>query len=433
MSRRTIRARWVVPVDAPPVENGCVHIEQGRITAVERASVGAKADVDHGDAMILPGFINAHTHLDLTAFRGCAPFLGSFTDWLRIVVAMQTADGGCERMDAGIKAGLRESVAAGVTCIADIGCGQRAINAWSKSPANIVGFFEAIGMGPRRHDDHPRSLRRAIASCELMRGVATPVPHKKAGETPAPQEGAARPGSGRILSASISPHAPYSTAPEVYREATAYCRKHALPICTHLAETLDEAEFLAHGTGPFRRLLEDRGLWDRSFTPPGCSPVEYAESLGLLTCRPLLAHGNYLSDSDISILARYGCSVAYCPRTHRFFEHAPHRYRDLLAAGVNVCLGTDSLASAPSLSMLDELRFLRSIDHKSTDASLLSMATIRGAASLNLQHELGSIAAAKRGDLAIVPLNNPNAVDPLTDLLHGDSHPTAAYIGGRPC
>lgn len=230
---------------------------------------------------------------------------------------------------------------------------------------------------------------------------------------------------------SLSPHAPYSTAPEVYREAIAYCRQRGLPICAHLSETREEAEFLATGTGPFRTLLEHRELWDGSFAPPGCSPVQYAESLGLLELQPLLAHVNYAGDEDIQLMAKRGCSVVYCPRTHRFFEHAPHRYRDMLGAGLNVCLGTDSLASSPSLSILDELRFLRRLDDLSSDSLLLEMGTIRGARALGLESQLGSLEPGKRADFVVLPLTGSVSDKPTDAVLRTQATPSHVYVSAR--
>jgi cytosine/adenosine deaminase-related metal-dependent hydrolase len=412
MSRLTLAARWIVPVDGPPVENGRLVIEGGCLAAIERSAGGGggrgHVDIDYGDAAILPGLVNAHTHLELSAFRGRLGYPGSFTGWLRGVVSLQTGENSPRIMDEAMGLGLEESLAAGVTMLADIGCGERAVKGWSGTRSGIAGFFEAIGMGPRRDDSHPRSLARALAACEAGRGCGM-------------QE--------RIFVTGISPHAPYSTAPEVYAAALGYCRRHGLPICTHLAETPEEGEFLARGTGPFRELLEERGLWDGSFEPPGCSPVAYAGRLGLLAARALLAHVNYASDGDIALLARHRCSVVYCPRTHRFFEHAPHRYREMLSAGLNVCLGTDSLASSPDLSILGELRFLRAADPFPPDDLLLEMATLRGARALGLEDRIGTLAPGRRADLVVIPVASSGA-RPLEDILRSTASPAAVYLGG---
>lgn len=417
MRRWRLKARWIVPVAGEPVENGLMAVEDGRIVSLSRGAVHEPCDADYGDAVILPGFVNAHTHLDLTAFGGCVPYLGSFTDWIRILVSMQTAEGAEARMDRGVADGLQQSLAAGVTCVADIGCGERAVQAWSTAALHVVGFFEAIGMGPRRFDVHPRSLRRGVGLCEALQAA-------RAGKASCAQ-------SRRTFIPSISPHAPYSTAPEVYREAIAFCRERGLPVCTHLAETREETEFLARGTGPFRTLLEHRGLWDGSFVPPGCSPAEYAETLGLLACRPLLAHVNYVSESDIDLLARRQCSVVYCPRTHRFFEHAPHAYGRMLARALNVCVGTDSLASAPSLSILEELRFLRQIDADLPDDVLLEMGTLRGARALGLDDRLGSLEPGKHADFVVLPMDRRDA-RPLEALLRSEAQPSHIWLAGTP-
>lgn len=414
MSQTRIAARWILPIHSPPIENARVVVANGLIAGIESGS--SPSDIDYGDAAILPGLVNAHTHLELGRFRGGVPYCGDFTDWLRAVVALQTADGADDLMEEGINAGLAESLAAGVTTIVDNGCGRRSRVAWMRSPANVVGLFEAIGMGPRRTGDHPRSIANAFAEADAVRTEID------ATQTDAPSKG--------MLLTGIAPHAPYSTAPEIYTQAIEYTRTRGLPIGTHLAETREEAEFLARGTGPFRKLLEDRDLWDGSFTPPGCSPVRYAESFGLLGCRPIIAHANYLSDEDIDLLARYRCSVAYCPRTHRFFEHAEHRYRDMLARGANVCLGTDSLASAPTLSILDELRFLRGIDRFCSGDLLLEMGTLRGARAAGLDNRVGSIEPGKRADLVIVPLPSTNA-PPADSLLESTAAPIAVYATGR--
>jgi cytosine/adenosine deaminase-related metal-dependent hydrolase len=405
MPEMSLTARWIVPVSSRPVENGRVVLEGGRICRVEKNTTPQASDVDYGDAIILPGFINAHTHLELTAFHGRAPYTGSFADWLRAIILLQMIGSVEQTMQQAIGDGLRQSLTAGVTTVVDTGCGEQAMELWRQASINVVGLMEVLGIGPRARGPHSRSIGSVI---DLLAA--------------APQHG---------VRVGISPHAPYSTAPDVYRQAIAYAADHGLPICTHLAETRDEIEFLAHGTGAFRELLEEGGLWDGSFTPPGCSPVEYAETLGLLACSPLLAHVNYVTDTDIALLAERHCTVAYCPRTHRFFQHEPHSYRQMLEHGVNVCIGTDSLASAPSLSILDDLRFLRDADSSCASDVLLEMGTLRGARAVNMESQVGSLEPGKQADLVVVPLTHPGTGAPVDDLLRGTAQPLSVWVAGQ--
>jgi len=419
MSRAVIHARWVVPVSSPPIENARVVVEDGRVIQVERAGTSPAPTTDCGDAIILPGFINAHTHLELTACRGRVPYRGSFVDWIEDLTALNPHRNAGDLLDRSIRDGQEQSVSAGVTTVADIGIGPQVLAAWARASLNTVGFLEVLGMGAKGLTDHDRSIARASALCngadERARRAARAEAH-----------------GSLIRRIGIAPHAPYSTEASVYRDAIEFATRTGRPICTHLAETRDEEHFLREGTGSFRRLLEDFDLWDGSFVPPGCGPVEYAHQLGLLACDPLLAHVNYATDADLDMIAGGNASVVYCPRAHRFFEHEPHRYRDMLARGINVCIGTDSLASNDSLSVLDELRFLRSQDATISNEALLAMGTIAGARALRIEAEVGSLERGKRADLVVVPLTHPHARDPIEDLLSSGSEPAAVYVGGRP-
>ena len=172
-------------------------------------------------------------------------------------------------------------------------------------------------------------------------------------------------------------------------------------------------------------------MWDGSFSPPRCSAVEYAHRLGLLEAGALLVHVNYASDDDLDLIARHGGHVAFCPRSHHFFGHRPHRFRDMLRRGINVCVGTDSLASSDSLSVLDELRFLREQDQSLPAHELLSMGTLAGANALGLGAVCGSLAPGKSADFVALPLSSPSAGDPLEDILSADTRPIAVYVAGR--
>ncbi len=419
MSRAVLKARWVLPVSSPPIENGRVAVENGRIATVETATGPRSAATDLGDVTLLPGFVNPHTHLELSLCRGRMPFTGSFVGWIeRLTSLYQHEDAGTGRaLRRSIRGGLRQSLAAGVTTVADIGSGRRAVEEWHGTALNVVGLLEVLGIGPKRMSEHDRSVARVTSLCQQADAMGQGPPATEA--------------CGSLRRLGISPHAPYSTGPLVYREAIEFATRTHRPICTHLGETRDELRFLSDGTGPFREFLERLGLWDGSFSPPGCSPVEYARQLGLLACGSMLAHVNYATDSDLDILARGKSTVVYCPRSHRFFGHEPHRYRDMLDRDINVCVGTDSLASNDSLSVLDELRFLRLQDQQISGQCLLAMGTIAGARALGLDAETGSLEVGKRADLVAVPLTDTKARDPLADLLSGNAEPSAVYVGGQ--
>ena len=415
------QARWVLPVSSPPIENGIVTVAQGRVTDVRAKKVSDQVTVDHGDATLLPGFVNAHTHLELTFCRGQVPFDGSFVGWVRRLQSFLATEGSPEARAASLAEGLAQSLRAGVTAVADIGYGGGPLNAWASSPMHVLGLLETLGMGAKRNHDHAQSIERLIdlivSATTVSSEVSSHVSDLKSEIS--------------NLKLGISPHAPYSTSPEVFDKAIEFASTKNLLIATHLAETMEEVQFLKDGTGPFRELLESLGLWDGSFAPPGCSPIEYAESLGLLALRPILAHVNYATDADLDRLARCRAHVVYCPRTHRFFGHEPHRYKDMLARGINVCVGTDSLASGDSLSVLEELRWLRRMDRETPHDELLKMGTVRGATALRWDDEIGTLGVGKRADFVVISLDDPGTDDPCSDLLDTTARPLSIWIAGK--
>ncbi|UCG32281.1 MAG: amidohydrolase family protein, partial [Phycisphaerales bacterium] len=163
----------------------------------------------------------------------------------------------------------------------------------------------------------------------------------------------------------------------------------------------------------------------------GCTPIQFAERVGLLESNALLVHVNYLADEELELLAGSACSIAYCPRAHAFFDHEPHRFREMMAAGVNVCLGTDSLASNDSLSILDEWRFLHT-RHSDLDLPfLLRLSTINAAVALGVEADVGSLEPGKLADFITVPAASPSPRDAMEEILTDPVEPRAVYIGGR--
>ena len=230
--------------------------------------------------------------------------------------------------------------------------------------------------------------------------------------------------------AGLSPHAPYSTAGRSYRAAAAT----GLPLTTHLGEMPEEREFLTQKAGPLRRFVEDLGAWSDAWEPVGPSPVDYLSPHS--DC--IIAHGNIFEPAEFALLVpdrpnshASRVAVAYCPRTHARFGHPPHPFRAMLDAGVVVCLGTDSRASSPTLSILDEIRFLRRHHPDVPPATLLRMATAHGAWALRLDDRTGTLDPGQSADLIVLPLGSTASDDPHDRWLLDDAPPLATMFRGR--
>ena len=368
-------ARWVFPVEGPPLARGTVTICGERITAVQPHG-RRTADLDLGNAAVLPGLVNAHTHLDLSGLRGRTPPTQDFTAWLRSVVRHRRQLTPSQ-VEADTRAGLAESLVHGTTLLGDISAGGMSWPVLAASPLRAVVFYELLGLPPAR-------------AREVWTGACAWL-------TAHPPTTACRPG--------LSPHAPYSVHRGLYSLAARRARAQQLPLATHLAETPAELELLAHRHGPLVEFLADLGAWypDGLVSDPG-----HVLRLSRRAA-PLFVHGNYLEPG--TTIPRAG-TIVYCPRSHAGFGHAPHPFRDFLAAGVRVALGTDSLASNPDLDVLAEARFVHARHPDVPGETVLRMATLSGAEALGWQEETGSLAQGKSADLVVVPLPAEDRSDP---------------------
>ena len=368
----TLTARWLFPISQPPLERGTVTIQGERIVAVEPHGSRA-ADVDLGDAAIIPGFVNAHTHLDLSGLRGQAPPTPDFTAWLRQVIAHRRGRTP-EQVLADVRAGLAESLRFGTTLLGDISGNGASWDELAAAPIRAVVFREMLGLTKERAAQSWAETDQWLAA-----HPATPT---------------CRPG--------ISPHAPYSVRSSLFFAASS----RGVPAAVHLSESTAERELLGHRRGPFVPFLQELGVWD----PDGLA--EDAEHIVRLFNGPspaLFIHCNYLpSDTPIPPNG----SIVYCPRTHAAFGHPPHPFRDFLARGIRVALGTDSLASNPDLDLLAEARFLQQEYSDLGGATLLRMATLSGAEALGWSDETGSLDAGKMADLVVLALPARDTSDP---------------------
>jgi cytosine/adenosine deaminase-related metal-dependent hydrolase len=392
---------------------------QTRVLRVARTddpgALPADTVLDRTDAVLIPGLVNAHCHLDLTPLgpRPHDPGPGPgcrFTEWVRAIIRDRPADAPAIR--AAVAQGVAKSLAGGVVAVGDIlgAAGGRpttaGLAALAESPLTGVGFVEFFGIGARTGP--------ALGSvAELAHDLA------------------AWPAGARIRPG-LHPHAPNTVSRPLYDDAAAIAARDGLPISTHLAETREERSFVADASGPQRDLLESMGIWDDAeleHIGAGAHPVEHLAP-ALARAPFLVAHLNDCPDEAIETLVRTNTVVAYCPRASAYFgapdRFGPHRFRDLLAAGVNVCLGTDSIVNLDTpdrISPLDDARLLAA----TTDAparTLLAMATTHGARALGIDPS-GFIFRddAPIAGVVAVPVGGDPGADPAARVLASRSAP----------
>jgi cytosine/adenosine deaminase-related metal-dependent hydrolase len=393
----TLTARWILPVAGPPLERGLVILNGERILDVKPYGTRA-ADVDLGNAAVLPGLVNAHTHLDLSGLRGQCPPTPDFTGWLRQVIrhrrALSTAD-----VANSVAAGLAESLRCGTTLLGDISALGLSWPVLKDAPLRSVVFYELIGLPKQRAE-----AAWEVAEAWLKEHPATPI---------------CRPG--------LSPHAPYSVSDWLFYRAATAADGLRLPLATHLAETVAECELLAEHRGPFVDFLVELGVWspDDLVGSPEQVGLMYDGYVRAPKAPVLYVHGNYLDPGLLHTVSRG--VVVYCPRTHAAFGHPPHPFRYFLGRGLRVALGTDSLASNPDLDVLAEARFLHRRYPELPGAQLLRMATLSGAEALGWQAETGSLEPGKSADLIVVPLPDEDAADPHR-LVFASALPVSAVL-----
>jgi cytosine/adenosine deaminase-related metal-dependent hydrolase len=439
---------------------------------------------DLGQVALLPGFVNAHTHLEFSHLDRPLGQPGiALADWIRLVMAtrrlrsssLRPPDGadslgpfpagervgvrGGERNShdripsaasaSAVALGLAESTRLGVTTLADIAQPGWSPEAFDAAPLEAMVFLELIAPVAERIEAAMQLARTHLAATgdsETPRSPVGPIgnrpPSAQAPERDSetllfPCQTAAnadRPAfSDRRLTLGLSPHAPYSVHPVLLRQLAALSAARNVPLAFHLAESPEEIELLRSGAGPLRQLLEDLGVWEPSAIARGTRPLDYLRIVSAAS-RTLVIHGNYLDDAEIEFLAghRDRMAVVYCPRTHAWFGHAEYPLARMLASGVTVALGTDSRASSPDLSILAEIREAAGRHPEVDRPVILELATLRAARALGRESEIGSLEPGKRADLAVVALSARGATDPYGLLFDAPAAVVATWFCGYP-
>lgn len=406
-----LRARLVLPVARPPLSDGAVLVSGRRIAAVGRwrdFSAGRpKRVVDLGEVVLMPGLVNAHAHLDYTGMAGQLPPPKVFSDWLKLITETKAGWGRADYLASWL-AGAQMLARTGTTTVADIEAVPQLLpEVWAATPLRVFSFLELIGI--KGHGRPHEIVQEAVARLDSLKHCR--------------------------CRGGLSPHAPYSTVPELMRLSARTARRRKWRIATHVAESAPEYEMFARGRGEmhdwFRRSGRDMSDCGRG------SPVQHLQRCGALSNRLLAVHANYLGRHDVDLLARHGVHVVHCPRCHSYFRHDPFPLRRLLKAGVNVCLGTDSLASTykarherVQLSLFEEMRALARIAPWLSARRILRMATLNGACALGMKGQLGELAAGRLADLVALPLAGKVA-DIHQRVLHDAEDVAASMIDGQ--
>jgi cytosine/adenosine deaminase-related metal-dependent hydrolase len=387
-----------------------VLVAGGRIAAVgpwrDLAGSGTGEPVDLGGVVLLPGLVNAHCHLDYTDMAGLIPSAKNFTDWISAIVTLKAQWSYADYALSWLR-GAKQLVRSGVTTVADTESVPELLpEVWGATPLRVISFLELL------------NVRSRIAPARLVRDAL-----------------AERQRLSRARgSLGLSPHSPYSTSPALLRAAAKAADRARMRVSVHVAESEEEFQMFMYRSGPmFNWLKRQRDMDDCG----AGSPVRHLEAAGLLGKRLLAIHANYLGDGDARRLGDSGSSVVHCPRSHHFFGHHRFPFPELKHAGVNICFGTDSLASVrkvrgklPELGLFAEMRSFTTHEADLPPDDLLRMATINGAQALGLAGRAGEIKKGAYADLIAVPFKGKLA-GAAEAVVQYEGDVAASLIGGK--
>ena len=384
----TFRAAWACPIDQPPIRDAVIDVERGFIRSIAHDPAPAPGCRDLGNVVVLPGLVNAHTHLELSWLRGRVPPATTFTDWVKTLVGIRR---GTEQViTPEVVGAVREAIGelreSGTVAVGDVTNSLAAVEPMLEAGLHGVVFHELLGFAERdgRLVEATRERRAAVAA----RGA-------------------------RI---SLAPHAPYSTSVELFRAIRAEVSGSSCPILSvHLGESVEEMELLQKGSGPWRGMLQTIGVWREDWEIPACGPVQFLDRHGVIDGRTLVVHGVQFDQAALVRLRELGATLVTCPRSNRWVGAGYPPIDRFYASGVAVAVGTDSLASVEDLNLFAELKTMRWLAPQTPARRILESATLVGATALGLESDLGSITPGKRAELIAVQL--PDAVEDVEEYL----------------
>lgn len=399
-------ARWVLPVSASPIENGAVAVEGQRI-----AGVGDRAEIverfrsfrheDLGEAVILPGLINTHTHLELTAMRGYLENEeADFFAWLQKLTLARLNVLTPDDLRVSVLWGACEAVRAGITCVGDASDSALiSMQALREVGLRGVVYQESFGPDPKLAAENFEKLKSKV---QELRAIES-----------------------ELVRAGVSPHAPYTVCGPQLEVIADFAESEQLPLMMHAAESEAEELLLREGCGLFAEGLAKRSI---EWNAPRTSTIRYLKQVGVLRVRPLLAHCIRVDDYDIETLRDAGAKVAHCPKSNAKLAHGRAPFTKFLRAGVAVGIGSDSVASNNTCDMLDEGRFaallVRSYKQRMEATEVLEAITLGGARCFELENEIGHLKEGFQADLTAISLSGVHQIpnyDPVATLIFASS------------
>jgi cytosine/adenosine deaminase-related metal-dependent hydrolase len=429
-------ARWVLPVSSTAIADGALAIDGQEVTAVgshaELATQFPKATVrDFGQSAIIPGLINAHSHLELTAMRG---FLENeetdFFAWLKKLTLARIERMSADDLNVSAAWGACEAARAGVTCVADASdSALESMNALRDVGLRGIVFQESFGPDPRLAKENFEKLKNKIAR---LRDHET-----------------------SLVKGGVSPHAPYTVCAPQLEMIADFSATESLPLMMHAAETTMEVSLMREGRGAFAEGLRGRGIEWRA---PGVSTIQYLDHHGVLQANPLLAHCIYVDEADLETLKQTDTRVAHCPKSNAKLGHGHAPFTKMIEKGITVGLGSDSVASNNTCDLLEESRFALLLARAETSAHIVATsepgddvgkenipldaleifqtATLGGSRALGLQGQVGELQAGFQADFAVVALGGPHQIpsyDPVSTLIFASSgrDVTLTVVAGR--
>ncbi len=385
-----IRAKKILPITAPPIDNGAVVVQGRRIAAIGRESAvikkyPAETVVDLGDRLVMPGLVNAHTHLELSHLRGKIGERREFFDWIiELVEARRRL--GTKGLQQALRASLMEILTSGTTCIGDISATEAALPMLSKSGLRATVFLEALGPDERKAEQVFKGLKARLAKLETL-------PDR--------------------VSVGVSPHSTYSVSPLLIKKIAEYTSENSLSVAVHLSESKHENLYINGKASNIDGYMKHFG-WDRIKRKKARSPLGLLSRAGLENFAA--AHCVHISGQDIKHMKSKDISAIFCPRSNYFLGVGKAPVEKMTQAGLNIAIGTDSLASNVNLNLWDEMRFAYLVSRLPA-RNIIEMATINGARALGLEGITGSLTPGKEADIIAIHSDAARSKDPYYTLL----------------